>query len=80
MAIENNEEGFLGRLTNLEERYSFQEDTIVQLSDIVARQDRQIEVLAQELKQCKEQLEGLRERSQGQEGPLDPQSERPPHY
>ena len=80
MAIEKNGEELLERVTSLEERYSFQEDTVVQLSDIVARQDRQIEVLAQELKQCKEQLEGLRERSQGQEGGLDPQSERPPHY
>ena len=68
------------RLIDLEERYSFQEEAVTQLSDIVARQDRQIDVLAQELKLCKEQLEGLRERSQSGEGGANAADERPPHY
>jgi uncharacterized coiled-coil protein SlyX len=49
-----------------------------QLNDVVARQGLQILELAAQLKSCKEQLEGLRERGTGEgEAAID---ERPPHY
>ena len=50
------------RVTGLEEKFSFQEDTLQQLNDVVAKQGLQIMELAVQLKNCKEQLEGLRER------------------
>ena len=49
------------RVIELEEKFSFQEDTLQQLNDVVAKQGLQIMELALQLKNCKEQLEGLRE-------------------
>ena len=66
------------RVTELEEKFSFQEDTLQQLNDVVAVQGRQIMELAAQLKSCKEQLEGLRERDSVSNGELV--EERPPHY
>ena len=66
------------RVTGLEEKFSFQEDTLQQLNDVVAKQGLQIMELAVQLKNCKEQLEGLRERDAFIEGGTV--DERPPHY
>ena len=66
------------RVTGLEEKFSFQEDTLQQLNDVVAKQGLQIMELAVQLKNCKEQLEGLRERDSSIEGGTV--AERPPHY
>ena len=66
------------RVTELEEKFSFQEDTLQQLNDVIAVQGRQIIELAAQLKSCKEQLEGLRERDRVSNGELV--EERPPHY
>ena len=66
------------RMTELEEKFSFQEDTLQQLNDVVAVQGRQIMELAAQLKSCKEQLEGLREHDRVSNGELV--EERPPHY
>ncbi|HAU09813.1 SlyX family protein [Gammaproteobacteria bacterium] len=66
------------RVTGLEEKFSFQEDTLQQLNDVVAKQGLQIMELAVQLKNCKEQLEGLRERDASIEGGTV--DERPPHY
>ena len=66
------------RVIELEEKFSFQEDTLQQLNDVVAKQGLQIMELAVQLKHCKEQLEGLRERDGSIEG--DAVDERPPHY
>ena len=66
------------RVTGLEEKFSFQEDTLQQLNDVVAKQGLQITELAMQLKHCKEQLEGLRERDGSIEE--DAVDERPPHY
>ncbi len=68
----------MSRVTALEEKFSFQEDTLQQLNDVVAIQGRQIMELAAQLKSCKEQLEGLRERDRVGNG--EPVDERPPHY
>jgi len=66
------------RVIELEEKFSFQEDTLQQLNDVVAKQGLQIMELAVQLKSCKEQLEGLRERDGSIEGGAV--DERPPHY
>ena len=66
------------RVIELEEKFSFQEDTLQQLNDVVAKQGLQIMELAVQLKHCKEQLEGLRERDSSIEGGTV--AERPPHY
>ena len=66
------------RVIELEEKFSFQEDTLQQLNDVVAKQGLQIMELAVQLKHCEEQLEGLRERDGSIEGGTV--DERPPHY
>ena len=66
------------RVIELEEKFSFQEDTLQQLNDVVAKQGLQIMELAMQLKNCKEQIEGLRERDGFIEGGAA--DERPPHY
>jgi len=68
----------MSRVTELEEKFSFQEDTLQQLNDVVAVQGRQIMELAVQLKSCKEQLDGLRERDRSGVG--ETVDERPPHY
>jgi SlyX protein len=68
----------MSRMTELEEKFSFQEDTLQQLNDVVALQGRQITELAAQLKSCKEQLDGLRERDRS--GGIETVDERPPHY
>jgi SlyX protein len=68
----------MSRMTELEEKFSFQEDTLQQLNDVVAVQGRQIMELAVQLKSCKEQLDGLRERDRSGVG--ETVDERPPHY
>ena len=76
--VTERDEALFNRVIGLEEKYSFQEDTLQQLNDVVARQGLQILALAAQLQSCKEHLEGLRERGTGEgEAAID---ERPPHY
>jgi SlyX protein len=60
------------RLTQLEIKASFLEDQVEQLDAVVARQQQQIELLARELRQLREQSTAP---SLGAVG-----DERPPHY
>ena len=66
------------RVIELEEKFSFQEDTLQQLNDVVAKQGLQIMELAVQLNNCKQQIEGLRDRVGSIEGGTV--DERPPHY
>lgn len=78
MAAQFAEEELANRVVKLEEKFSFQEDTLQQLNDVLAKQGLQIMELAVQLKHCKEQIEGLRERdARVSDNPVD---ERPPHY
>lgn len=64
------------RLEHLETRLAFQEDTINQLNEVVARQGREIKTLKQEIEYLKEKYQEIRVsvvRSEDQETP-------PPHY
>jgi SlyX protein len=62
------------RLTTMEERYAHLEKVVAELSEVVYRQQREIDSLHLHLSQ-------LREKVGGDPGLVDPgQHERPPHY
>ena len=64
------------RLTHLEERLAHQEHAVGQLSDVLHRQQAEIERLATLCRQLGERLAAL---PQG-DAPGDPLDEKPPHY
>ena len=47
------------RLTEIESRVAFQDDTIQQLNDVIVRQQHDIEQLTEELQLLKQQLQTL---------------------
>lgn len=63
------------RLTELEIKVSFAEDTLDRLNDIIIEQQRRIELMTRELVE-------LRGRSTGDDGPVvrNLRDELPPHY
>lgn len=65
------------RLTDLESRFSFQEEAIRELSDALVRQQQRIDRLEASLNVVVEQLQRGDERD---DAPPTPESERPPHY
>ena len=64
------------RLTELESCVAFQDDTIKQLSDVIARQQRQIDALQAQVQELKQQLTVLAPSLVGNPGEEPP----PPHY
>ena len=64
------------RIEHLEIKVSYQDDTIQALSDIVARQDQEIERLKLEMKELKEKFQDMNISA------VKPQEEEtpPPHY
>ena len=66
------------RLDELESRVAFQEDTIEQLSEAVARQDRELAELKRQLKAVVERLQEL-DAPAADAGPAS-EFEVPPHY
>lgn len=65
-------------LIDLQTRVAFQEDTINQLNEVVARQDGELLLIKEQLRMLAERLNDVsRQPSQGEGGPAD---ERPPHY
>lgn len=68
-------------LEDLQSRLAFQEQTLTDLNDVVARQAEQIDRLEQQLRALAGKYRDLRdavEQSPGEEG--SPADERPPHY
>jgi len=65
----------LNRLTELEIKASFAEDTLDRLNDVIVRQQAQIDGLVRQVAQ-------LRQQSQTEEGPAPSnlRDELPPHY
>ena len=64
------------RLTEIESRVAFQDDTVQQLNDVIVRQQQDIEKLTEELQLLKQQMQALAPSlvvDQAQETP-------PPHY
>lgn len=66
------------QLIELETRVAFQEDTLTQLNQVVAKQDQEILTLQQQLRLLAKRLDdALYVQEQGIVKPLE---ERPPHY
>lgn len=66
-----------GRLTDLELRYMQLERTVVELSDVVAEQDRTLRALIRELQVLSQRQQAAIDGNAANPGPHD---ERPPHY
>ena len=66
------------KLIELETKFSYQEDLLSDLDAIVARQQRQLDELMNEMSGIKEQLQEAIER--GPAGAQQESSEKPPHY
>lgn len=66
------------KLIELETKFSYQEDLLSGLDAIVARQQRQLDELMNEMSGLKEQLQEAIER--GPAGGQQETSEKPPHY
>ena len=67
------------KLIDLETKFSFQEDLLNELNNIVAKQQKQIDELVQELKQMQSQMLEIVE-SQPAAAEFDAKTEIPPHY
>lgn len=65
------------RLIDLESRFSFQEETIRELSEALVRQQQRIDRLEASLKVVAEQVQRV---DAGDDAPQMPKDERPPHY
>ena len=66
------------KLIELETKFSYQEDLLSDLNDIVAKQQLQLDELITEMSGIKEQLQDAAERGSA-EG-HEEQDEKPPHY
>ena len=63
------------RLTELEMRTAFQEDTLTELNDALVSQQRQLDLLRQELARLREHVLSIQPQEPGEAA-----SEMPPHY
>ena len=66
------------KLIELETKFSYQEDLLSDLNEIVAKQQRHLDELITEMSEIKEQLQDAAERGSA-EG-HEEQDEKPPHY
>ena len=66
------------KLIELETKFSYQEDLLSDLNEIVAKQQRQLDELITEMSGIKEQFQDAAERGSA-EG-HEEQDEKPPHY
>ena len=66
------------KLIELETKFSYQEDLLADLNEIVVRQQRQLDELVRELAVVKEQLQEAVEGGPSQGA--DSLDEKPPHY
>ncbi|WP_020209364.1 SlyX family protein [Gilvimarinus chinensis] len=65
-------------IEDLQSRLAFQEDTLNELSEIVARQDRQIDALTEALTRLVKKLDDMA--YEAEQGSTAPATEVPPHY
>ncbi len=63
------------QLIELETRIAFQDESIQQLSDVVYRQQQQIDFLEKQVQMLRGQFQNL-----AHSLPSKPQDDRPPHY
>ncbi|MCA0900961.1 SlyX family protein [Microbulbifer agarilyticus] len=75
--MSNEVEQLVARIDELETRLAFQEDTLSQLNDTIAKQDAQLRALVGNMKEVSEKYRDLVfEMNKGGK----PGDERPPHY
>lgn len=68
------------RLVELQTRFAFQEDTLQALSEVIARQQQQIDALSRELKLHRDKLLELTDAQAERMMQGEAIDERPPHY
>lgn len=67
------------RIIELETKFSFQEETLLELNEVIIRQQRQLDNMELKMNRLTEQLEELMaQRPDG--GTSAPVDEKPPHY
>ena len=67
------------KIIELETRYSFHEDMLRELNEVIIRQQRQLDTLSEEFARLKSQLAEV-SMQQSEPGMNNPQHEKPPHY
>lgn len=67
------------QLIDLQSRIAFQEDSLIALNDVIARQQQQIDVLERELRLHREKLVEILD-WQATRGEAAATEEKPPHY
>lgn len=67
------------KLIELETKFSFQEDLLQQLNEVVIRQQRQLDEMSRDMRVLKDQL-GEVAADDSKPGAAEQQNERPPHY
>jgi SlyX protein len=67
------------RLIELESKFSFQEDSLQELNEVLIKQQRQLDEMRQLVESLRERIAEL-EAGGGGGGAPAPGSERPPHY
>jgi SlyX protein len=63
-------------IENIETKIAYLEHAVGELSDVVFRQQREMQALKAQIEQLRDRLEA----AQTQQSPADPALERPPHY
>lgn len=67
------------KLIELESKFSFQEDLLLELNQVVIRQQKQMDEMLHEMSALKQQLEEVALRGTGSADSA-PSNEQPPHY
>ena len=67
------------QIEELQIKYSFQEDTLKQLNQVVAHQQRELLLLKSEIRNMKSELQNIQETWQTSEN-VSNEQELPPHY
>ena len=67
------------QIEELQIKYSFQEDTLKQLNEVVADQQKELLILKSEIRNMKSELQNLQETWQPSKN-MSNEQELPPHY
>jgi len=68
------------RLVNIETKIAYQDDTIMQLNDVICKQQDQIDQLQKATQQLIGRVKDLSDLSTGAPAEFSAADERPPHY
>lgn len=67
-------------LIELQTQLAFQEHTVAELNQVLVNQQKQMDMLRQEVRALKEKMEALEDRVEQGAGAAAEQYEKPPHY